>query len=293
LTVHRADLHRLLLDAASADGIAVQCGQAFRFDRQDWQSDATGLIACDGLWSSVRQALWPDGPPSATGHIAYRALVSPRALSSALSSDFPCDQVTVWLGAAMHAVAYPVRGGALVNLVVIVEGNGDHATSQAQSWSQTSSAQALQRHLHPAGQGPHPQPRYRAFWQAVQAVPDWTQWQLHARVPLTRPAAMAQGRVALLGDAAHPMRPYLAQGAAMALEDAAQLGQSLLAQSLDVPSAWQHYAQRRWARNARVQRQSQRNGVIFHATGPLRLARDAAMRWAGPRVMDSPWLYRG
>jgi salicylate hydroxylase len=105
---------------------------------------------------------------------------------------------------------------------------------------------------------------------------------------------MANGRVALLGDAAHPMRPYLAQGAGMAIEDAAELGRCLsgiVRPLADVPLALRHYALRRWERNARVQARALRNGKIFHATGPLRLGRDLSLRLLGQRLLDMPWLY--
>ena len=124
--------------------------------------------------------------------------------------------------------------------------------------------------------------------------PAWRLWVLCDRPPMTGTHQQAKGRVALLGDAAHPMRPYLAQGAGMAIEDAAELG-AVLAQALDsnldVPTMLQRYALNRWQRNARVQARSQRNGQIFHAQGPLRWARDASMTLLGEKVLDLPWLY--
>jgi len=105
--------------------------------------------------------------------------------------------------------------------------------------------------------------------------------------------AMARGLVALLGDAAHPMPPYLAQGAGMAIEDAAQLQRALAMHDLEVPLRLRRYALNRWERAARVQARSLRNGRIFHATGPVRWGRDVAMRLLGPRLLDVPWLYRG
>ena len=102
----------------------------------------------------------------------------------------------------------------------------------------------------------------------------------------------ARGAIALVGDAAHPMRPYLAQGAGMAIEDAAELAhqwRTLAGQS--VPARWAAFAQARWARNARVQARAVRNGDIFHAGGPVQWARDASLRALGARLMDVPWLY--
>ena len=103
---------------------------------------------------------------------------------------------------------------------------------------------------------------------------------------------MAQGRVALLGDAAHPMRPYLAQGAGMAIEDAAELGLVLKgATAANAAAALQRFAANRWQRNARVQARALRNGQIFHATGPVRWGRDAAMKLLGEKLLDMSWLY--
>jgi 2-polyprenyl-6-methoxyphenol hydroxylase-like FAD-dependent oxidoreductase len=124
----------------------------------------------------------------------------------------------------------------------------------------------------------------------------WTRWDLFDRPPMMSSKEMhnpIHPRVALLGDAAHPMLPYLAQGAAMALEDAQALAVSIQQNPNDLSAALQHYAQTRWQRNAKVQDRAARNGIIFHAKPPLSLARDAAMGLLGERIMDMPWLYRG
>ena len=127
----------------------------------------------------------------------------------------------------------------------------------------------------------------------AHGVPAWRQWALHDRSPVSGASDMAQGRVALLGDAAHPMRPYMAQGAGMAMEDAACLQRVLAESDLPMAQRLQHYAQQRWQRNARVQARSIRNGQIFHATGVTRWGRDVSMRLLGERLLDVPWLYRG
>jgi len=123
--------------------------------------------------------------------------------------------------------------------------------------------------------------------------PGWRLWPLCDRPPVGAADEMAQGLVALLGDAAHPMRPYLAQGAGMAIEDAAELQRALAMHDLDVPLRLTRYALNRWERNARVQARSIRNGRIFHATGPVRWGRDLSLRLLGERLLDVPWLYRG
>ena len=115
---------------------------------------------------------------------------------------------------------------------------------------------------------------------------------LSDRPPVRSSAEHAQGRVALVGDAAHPMRPYLAQGAGMAIEDAAELAHQWVAlANRAVDQRFATFAQSRWQRNAAVQARAIRNGEIFHATGPMQWARDVGLRVLGERLMDMPWLY--
>ena len=125
----------------------------------------------------------------------------------------------------------------------------------------------------------------------INAAQGWRAWCLFDREPLQRASQMAQGRVALLGDAAHPMLPYLAQGAGMAIEDAACLAMHWQNKSLTVEQRLLNYAQSRWQRVSRVQQRARRNGNIFHAHGWFKIARDAAMKIGGARLMDLPWLY--
>lgn len=289
LCAHRADLHALLLAAVRGTGAvtlntgsritdAVARAGAVRVSStggRAWEGDA--LIGADGLWSAVRgQVVKDDAPPRATGHTAWRALAAQSALPAALRSM----QISVWLGPRLHAVAYPVRRGEALNVVVLAEAA---PAGDARDWDQASSLAALQ-----AAVG-----RMDASLQALlEAMPAWRAWTLCDRPPLSGPEEMAGERVALAGDAAHPMLPYLAQGAGMAVEDGVALAEALDGCGAEeVPQRLAHYAQGRWARNAQVQARARRNGEIFHATGLVRVGRDAALRLLGARLLDVPWLY--
>ncbi len=301
VTIHRADLHGLLLQAASREGVQVHSDALVQRIRQVphavtvevtqhgqlQQHDAAMAVAADGVWSPLRQQLLGDGLPMFTGHIAYRALVAQADLPTHLRSQ----DVSVWMGAHAHVVSYPVRGGEYLNVVCLAEGrllDDDANHLQAlQTWNaKKSEAQALAELHHAVRDACTP------LTDLMAACSDWRLWPLCGRPVMQGAHQHVQGRVALVGDAAHPMLPYLAQGAGMALEDAAALGMQLTgAASTDIPQRLQAFAQARWQRNARVQARAVRNGQIFHATGALRVGRDMGLRLMGARLMDVPWLY--
>ena len=289
MTVHRADLQALLVDAVRSAGVDLRLGSrvstvlpgpdAVRLRvRETQEVEGELLVGADGLWSEVRSQVCADGPPQATGHLAYRTLAVQKDLPPALRSQ----DVTIWLGPRMHLVAYPVKAGQQLNVVAIVQGT---ATGAAEDWDQ---AGALAELLNVTG------PLCQPLQDLVRAMPGWRLWALQDRPPVRGEKEMASGRVALLGDAAHPMRPYLAQGAGMAIEDAAELGRALstsMDSAVDVATALRAYALNRWQRCAQVQSRARRNGRIFHATGLMRWGRDLSMRVLGDRLMDQPWLY--
>lgn len=286
VTLHRADLHGLLLQAVQQTAVVLHTNSAVQSFQQTPQKvslqtrhgaqDADILVGADGLWSGTRQQLLNDGSPRRTGHLAYRALVRQDDLSQQLRSQ----NVTAWLGPNMHAVQYPVRGGDWLNVVVFIHG---HAPDDFQNWGHSANAADLKV----AVQG-----SCTELQDLLHAVPDWRLWVMHDRPPMQGAHQHAQGRVALLGDAAHPMRPYLAQGAGMAIEDAAELGLVLnRVTPQNAPTALQQYAANRWQRNAKVQARALRNGEIFHVTGPVRWSRDVAMKLMGEKLLDIPWLY--
>jgi salicylate hydroxylase len=192
------------------------------------------------------------------------------------------------MGPKVHVVQYPVRGGEWLNVVCLTEGQMQGITLQElQDWNLSKTPQNTHNDLQSALKG------YCAHLQdLVEACSNWRLWPLCDRPPMQSADQHAQGRIALVGDAAHPMRPYLAQGAGMAIEDAAELAyqwNTLINQ--DVSQRFAAFAQARWQRNARVQARAIRNGEIFHATGPLQWARDVGLRALGERLMDVPWLY--
>ncbi|QNP59261.1 FAD-dependent monooxygenase [Paenacidovorax monticola] len=292
-TIHRADLHTLLLEGLRQyPDVHLNLDQTIESHRESEGAvtvrtycnkviEGDALVGADGVRSRTRAQLLGDGPPRVTGHLAYRVVVPQQALPERLRAT----EVTAWMGPRLHVVQYPVRRGELQNVVVIVEGP---APADLDTWDHAANAADLEVAL--AG-------TCTALQDLLRGVPEagggWRLWPLADRPPVRSPAQMAQGLVALLGDAAHPMRPYLAQGAGMAIEDAAELQRALAMHDLDVPLRLTRYALNRWQRNARVQARSQRNGRIFHATGPVRWGRDLSLRLLGERLLDLPWLYRG
>ena len=183
----------------------------------------------------------------------------------------------------LHAVHYPVRRGEWLNVVVLVESTDP---SNQPGWDVARSPDAIQADVMRALRG-----LCHELHDVLRPVEQWRAWSLFGRPALNGANDMARGPVALLGDAAHPMLPYMAQGAGMAIEDAQVLAHCLSAQPIAPEAALQDYAQRRWARNARVQNAARRNGRIFHAQGLMAWARNTALRLAAPQLMDQPWLY--
>lgn len=327
-TLHRADLHGVLLAAAQDRGCDIYFGRglaqveqlpegvrvhldaakSFSTDARDKLTavserqishadvmDADVLVGADGLWSQTRQLLPHTKQPVFMGHMAHRMLIDQQQLTLAMRSS----DVTVWMGPCLHAVFYPVCGGQSLNAVLIRHSHPavtapavSTIASQTRPDSTTWLGVGDTSEITAAVSG-----MCSALQDMVQAVlahcSHVGSWPLYAAEPVQNEQGMAFGRIALLGDAAHPMLPYLAQGAGMAIEDAIQLERSLSFTHLDAASRLQHYAQQRWQRNATVQARAQRNGRIFHLKGLPALARNAALRWMGARIMDMPWLYGG
>ena len=287
--IHRGDLQAALLAAVSRrlevtlklgtrvedfvthpNGITVSAhGRSGAIDER-----GLALIGADGLWSVVRSRIADDAPPRFTGHAAWRSLVPAPEVAPEFREPF----VYLWLGREAHLVHYPVKAGQVINIVVIAAESWN-----APGWSEPASRADLV-------------PRLTAeAWalpaRALVGLPDaWLKWALYERRPIGR---WSKGPIGLLGDAAHPMLPYLAQGAAMAIEDAAVMAQCLARQPDDPAAALQTYGAARRARTRKVQRLAARNGARYHFGGVGGWVRDAAMRTIGGKQLlrNYDWIY--
>jgi 2-polyprenyl-6-methoxyphenol hydroxylase-like FAD-dependent oxidoreductase len=284
LTLHRADLHASLLSACRShgaielrDGIDVTAVEALG-DRVVAKTESgeevagSSLVAADGVWSSLRRPIAPEASLHAAGATAWRALL-PRDRAP---PPFAAPMVGLWLGPRTHLVHYPVRGGKDLNVVAVVEGG-----TPKQGWSRRAEPIDLLA-------------AFTGWAKPVRAllegVESWRCWSLYRLRPLSR---WTEGRMALLGDAAHPVLPYLAQGAALAIEDAAALAASLEASDGDAPRAFPRYEGLRRARAGRVMRQSARFGRLYHLSGLPALARNFVLGHRRPEAQLAAfdWLY--
>ncbi|HVY42430.1 MAG TPA: FAD-dependent monooxygenase [Hyphomicrobiaceae bacterium] len=230
------------------------------------------LIAADGLHSSLRAQLVDSPQLRFSGKTATRTVLDSAAVANLLDTR----ATGVWLAPEAHVVHYPVRAGREVAMVVIIADDW-----QAEDWAAPADAGELLRRLD----------RFAPpLQQALRRADDWRRWSLYDAEPL---ASWTRGRVTLLGDAAHPVLPFLAQGGSMALEDAVTLADCLAEGADDIERALERYERKRLLRTARTSRASRRNGQIFHLSGVAAAVRNAMLRsLPGRRVMAGyDWLY--
>jgi salicylate hydroxylase len=290
LVVHRADLQGALLAAASEHpAIGVRTGaevMGFTRDGAGVRVDLRGetiygdvLIGADGAQSRIRQWLRLGAGPVYSGRTAWRALV-PASEAPAFAR---APETQLWLGARAHLVHYPLRVGSLVNIVAITE-DAWRGADEARFWSEPGAARDVLRRFADWTRDPQ---------RLIEKAPDWRRWPLFDCEPMKR---WTSGPVTLLGDAAHPMLPFYAQGAAQAIEDADALGKAFATRDGAAPSvtrALADYERARMPRAARVQSASRRQGVIYHLPGPAALLRDMALRALPQEAIAArfDWLY--
>jgi 2-polyprenyl-6-methoxyphenol hydroxylase-like FAD-dependent oxidoreductase len=280
---HRADVHLSLLEGVQASD-RIELLTSTRVDRIEQDAagvtvfDAAGdahpgaaLIGCDGVKSTARQEYVGD-PVRVSGHVVYRAVVEARDFPTDLQWNAPC----VWSGPNCHLVHYPLRGGEQYNVVVTFH------SRKSEEWGVTEGSQ---EEVLSYFDGIGPRPR-----QLLHLPKSWKRWATADREPIGR---WSFGRVTLLGDAAHPMLQYLAQGACMALEDAVTLGEALRAEGGDFARGFARYERARIARTARVVLLTREMGRIYHAHGVERLVRNDLWKGRAPeRFYDAlEWLY--
>jgi salicylate hydroxylase len=278
---HRAALHGVLLAACRTQPrIALKVSRPVAVPEVPGLAADQVVIGADGLHSVVRQTLHGLRPPVPSGYVAYRALLPLQA------DDSP--DVQMWAGAGRHLVRYPVKGlqgEALLNIVAFFR-------SQQQPTGWDAAADPMPLHAAWA----HSCPEVQALLRRATERKAWRSWAVADRVPDAQPGGWTQGNLLLVGDAAHPMLPFAAQGANMALEDAATLGalwaQAQPSTTADVATLFGRFQAQRAGRTARVQALARRNRVLYHASGPLALARNMALRLAPPARRSMDWVYR-
>jgi salicylate hydroxylase len=285
--IHRGDLHGVLLRACETSPLIVlrTSAQVVRYRQDEAGVDATladgsvvrgaALIGADGLWSAVRAQLVADGPPRVSGHTTYRSVI-PTEL---MPEELRWNAATLWAGPKCHLVHYPLQGWKAFNLVVTC--HNDAPEPVAGRPVAREEVLAGFRHVHPTAQS------------IIHHGRDWKLWVLCDREPVE---TWVDGRVALLGDAAHPMLQYFAQGACMALEDAVSLAQHVAGRTDDMPAALRAYNAARALRTARVQLQSRAIGEhIYHPAGAHAALRNAIMAAKSQDQWQDAvaWLYGG
>jgi len=281
--IHRADLLNVIYAACrrfnlirlttskkvtgfeqDANGVTAltESGERFR---------GAALIGCDGLWSTIRAQLIGDGGPVVSGHIAYRAVIP----TPEWPKEYRINRMILWGGEKTHLVHYPLRRGELFNLVVVF-----HSNRYEEGWDTFGDPTELHERF---------ADKCAAVRTLLGKVNAWKMWVLCDRPPIKE---WSKGRVTLLGDAAHPMLQYLAQGANMAIEDAVCLAEQVTAHGGDYAAAFQKYQALRYLRTARVQLMARVFGQIYHAEGVLRELRNQVLsEWSTQGSIDMSWLY--
>jgi salicylate hydroxylase len=280
---YRADVQRVLLEALEAyPSVELHTGNGVRRFTEDAGSllvttdrddtiPAAALIGADGLWSEVRQAIVADGKPLEHGHVAYRAVIPCASLGGALATD----DVQIWVGPGHHVVCYKLRRGELFNVVAIIE-----SRARAEGWDNAPDLAELEASFANA---------CAPLRELLPLLRDSRLWVLRDRAPVQ---GWSRGAATLLGDAAHPALPYLAQGACMAIEDAQCLAGRFARGAPKFSAACAAYERDRVARTARIQNAAREMGRLNHLSGEAARVRDAALAARDPGDHEgNAWIF--
>ena len=282
--IYRPDLLAVLLEACrNSDLIELHTAQkVVAVDERDdgisaqtesgQSHDGIALIGADGLWSTIRQFIVGDGRPQVAGHITYRAVLP----TSEVPKHLRRWSMTFWAGEKVHFVIYPLRGGDLYNLVAVF-----HSDRYEEGWDSFGDPAELHE-------------RFAKTCEPVRTllgkIESWRMWVLCDRPPVK---TWSRGRMTLIGDAAHPMLQYLAQGACMAIEDAVCLANRVETAQGDFAAAFQQYQAARYLRTGRVQIMARVYGEFYHAGGVARELRNMMLSARTPEQSYEAmqWLY--
>ena len=282
--IYRPDLLSVLLDACrksnlielvtSQKVVAVsEAGERVTARTQAGRSySGTALIGADGLWSTIRQLVVGDGKPQVAGHITYRAVLPTVEVPEHLRRW----SMTFWAGEKVHLVIYPLRGGDLYNLVAVF-----HSNRYEEGWDSFGDTAELHERFAKTCE---------PMRMLLGKIESWRMWVLCDRPPV---ANWSKGRLTLIGDAAHPMLQYLAQGACMAIEDAVCLADRVELAQGDFAAAFQEYQAARYLRTGRVQIMARVYGEFYHASGVARELRNMMLSARTPEQSYEAmeWLY--
>jgi salicylate hydroxylase len=284
--IYRPDLHNALIDACKASPLIELTTEAavtgfeahgetvsVSTERGETFTGAA-LIGADGLWSKIRAGLFGDEAPRVSGHIAYRAVLP----AADMPEHLRWNRVVLWAGPRTHLVQYPLHRGEIFNLVAVF-----HSDRYEEGWDVYGEPAELQRRF--AGEHAH-------VLELLEKIESWRMWVLCDREPIRE---WSRGRVTLLGDAAHPMLQYLAQGACMAIEDAVCLADKWAAFDGDPARAFPAYQSARYLRTGRVQLTARFYGDVYHAEGVTRELRNMTLAGRAPEgaYEGMAWLYAG
>ena len=285
LTMRRVDLQSVLLEHVLGDD-AITVSNGFKLEKtrsslgditaiseKGDEISGAALVGSDGIWSVTREIVAPGHPLNFSGKTAWRTLIP----NSDLPNGIDADKIGLWLGDNAHLVHYPVGGDSdEINIVAVIDDQ-----TEDRHWSQAAEKSEIEAHYDkwaPAAK------------MLIKSATTWRKWSLYTTKPL---ANWHQGRICLLGDAAHPVLPFLAQGGVLAIEDAFILADCINDNDDDIDLAFSVYETQREPRASRVQSRSQKNGTIYHMKKPISVARDLVLKNSSATSLIGryDWLY--